>query len=119
MPGAALATAGVMATVFYVSQSPDWGWAGARTLPAGLIVGQQFAQVLDEQRIGRLGLLGLVDQRLEVANQRIGLTRILRALPGLVAGRGVGGTGRLHPVLVGPRSAQCRDERELLARARE
>ena len=34
VPGAALVTAGLMAAVFYFSQSPDWGWAGARTLPA-------------------------------------------------------------------------------------
>jgi EmrB/QacA subfamily drug resistance transporter len=34
VPGAALATAGLMAAVFYLSQSPDWGWADARTLPA-------------------------------------------------------------------------------------
>ena len=34
VPGAVLVTAGLMAAVFYVSQSPDWGWAGARTLPA-------------------------------------------------------------------------------------
>jgi EmrB/QacA subfamily drug resistance transporter len=32
--GAALVTAGLMAAVFYFSQSPDWGWAGPRTLPA-------------------------------------------------------------------------------------
>jgi EmrB/QacA subfamily drug resistance transporter len=34
VPGAALVTAGLMAAVFYFSQSPDWGWADARTLPA-------------------------------------------------------------------------------------
>jgi EmrB/QacA subfamily drug resistance transporter len=34
MPGAALVTTGLMAAVFYFSQSPDWGWAGARTVPA-------------------------------------------------------------------------------------
>jgi EmrB/QacA subfamily drug resistance transporter len=34
VPGAVLATAGLMAAVFYVSQSPDWGWLGARTWPA-------------------------------------------------------------------------------------
>ena len=34
VPGAALVTAGLMAAVFYVSQSPDWGWLNARTLPA-------------------------------------------------------------------------------------
>jgi hypothetical protein len=34
VPGAALVTVGLMAAVFYVSQSPDWGWADARTLPA-------------------------------------------------------------------------------------
>jgi EmrB/QacA subfamily drug resistance transporter len=34
VPGAALITAGLMAAVFYFSQSPDWGWADARTLPA-------------------------------------------------------------------------------------
>ena len=34
VPGAALITASLMAAVFYISQSPDWGWADARTLPA-------------------------------------------------------------------------------------
>ena len=34
VPGAALVTAGLMAAVFYLSQSPAWGWANARTLPA-------------------------------------------------------------------------------------
>jgi EmrB/QacA subfamily drug resistance transporter len=34
VPGAALVTAGLMAAVFYFSQSPDWGWASGRTLPA-------------------------------------------------------------------------------------
>ncbi len=34
VPGAALITSGLMAAVFYFSQSPDWGWADARTLPA-------------------------------------------------------------------------------------
>lgn len=34
VPGAVLATAGLMAAVFYLSQSPDWGWLDARTLPA-------------------------------------------------------------------------------------
>ena len=34
MPGAVLVTAGLMAMVFYLSQSPDWGWLDARTLPA-------------------------------------------------------------------------------------
>jgi hypothetical protein len=34
VPGAVLATAGLMAAVFYLSQSPDWGWLSARTLPA-------------------------------------------------------------------------------------
>jgi EmrB/QacA subfamily drug resistance transporter len=34
VPGAALVTGGLMAAVFYFSQSPDWGWASARTLPA-------------------------------------------------------------------------------------
>ena len=34
VPGAVLVTAGLMAAVFYFSQSPDWGWASGRTLPA-------------------------------------------------------------------------------------
>src|SRR5580693_6020867 len=34
VPGAVLATAGLMAAVFYLSQSPAWGWLDARTLPA-------------------------------------------------------------------------------------
>ncbi len=34
VPGAVLVTAGLMAAVFYFSQSPGWGWANARTLPA-------------------------------------------------------------------------------------
>jgi MFS family permease len=34
IPGAVLATAGLMAAVLYLSQSPDWGWLDARTLPA-------------------------------------------------------------------------------------
>jgi EmrB/QacA subfamily drug resistance transporter len=34
VPGAVLVTAGLMAAVFYLSQSPDWGWLDARTLPA-------------------------------------------------------------------------------------
>jgi EmrB/QacA subfamily drug resistance transporter len=34
VPGAVLATAGLMAAVFYLSQSPAWGWLAARTLPA-------------------------------------------------------------------------------------
>jgi EmrB/QacA subfamily drug resistance transporter len=34
VPGAALVTVGLMAAVFYLSQSPDWGWLDARTLPA-------------------------------------------------------------------------------------
>jgi EmrB/QacA subfamily drug resistance transporter len=32
--GAVLVTAGLMAVVFYFSQSSDWGWADPRTLPA-------------------------------------------------------------------------------------
>jgi EmrB/QacA subfamily drug resistance transporter len=40
VPGTVLATAGLMAAVFYLSQSPDWGWLDARTLPvlAGALV---------------------------------------------------------------------------------
>src|SRR5580700_6957878 len=34
VPGAVLATAGLMAAVFYLSQSPAWGWLDVRTLPA-------------------------------------------------------------------------------------
>jgi EmrB/QacA subfamily drug resistance transporter len=34
VPGAVLATAGLMAAVLYLSQSPDWGWLYARTLPS-------------------------------------------------------------------------------------
>jgi EmrB/QacA subfamily drug resistance transporter len=51
VPGAALVTAGLMAAVFYFSQSPEWGWADARTLPAlggALILLAWF--VLNEQR---------------------------------------------------------------------
>lgn len=33
-PGAILVTAGLMAAVFYLSQSPEWGWLDVRTLPA-------------------------------------------------------------------------------------
>jgi EmrB/QacA subfamily drug resistance transporter len=51
VPGAALATAGLMAAVFYLSQSPDWGWLDARTLPAlagALVLLALF--VMNEQR---------------------------------------------------------------------
>ncbi len=51
VPGAALVTAGLMAAVFYVSQSPDWGWLGTRTWPAlagALILLAWF--VVNEQR---------------------------------------------------------------------
>jgi EmrB/QacA subfamily drug resistance transporter len=51
VPGAVLVTAGLMAAVFYVSQSPDWGWLDARTLPAlaaSLILFAWF--VVNEQR---------------------------------------------------------------------
>ena len=34
VPGAVLVTAGLIAAVFYFSQSPDWGWADPRTLAA-------------------------------------------------------------------------------------
>jgi hypothetical protein len=34
VPGAVLVTADLMAAVFYLGQSPGWGWLGARTLPA-------------------------------------------------------------------------------------
>ena len=53
VPGAVLATAGLMAAVFYFSQSPGWGWADARTLPAlagalallaGFVVNEQRAR---------------------------------------------------------------------------
>lgn len=42
--GAALVTASLMAAVFYVSQSPDWGWADALTLPA--LAGRSPCRVL-------------------------------------------------------------------------
>ena len=51
VPGAVLATAGLMAAVFYLSQSPDWGWLDARTLPAlagALVLLALF--VMNEQR---------------------------------------------------------------------
>ncbi len=51
VPGAALATVGLMAAVFYLSQSPDWGWLSARTLPAlagALVLLALF--VVNEQR---------------------------------------------------------------------
>lgn len=51
VPGAALVTAGLMAAVFYFSQSPDWGWVGIRTLPAlaaALVLLASF--VANEQR---------------------------------------------------------------------
>jgi MFS family permease len=51
VPGAALVTAGLMAAVFYFSQSPDWGWASGRTLPvlaAALVLLAWF--VANEQR---------------------------------------------------------------------
>ena len=51
VPGAVLATAGLMAAVFYLSQSPAWGWLDARTLPAlvaALILLAVF--VVNEQR---------------------------------------------------------------------
>jgi EmrB/QacA subfamily drug resistance transporter len=51
VPGAVLATAGLMAAVFYLSQSPDWGWLDARTLPvlAGALV-LLAVFVVNEQR---------------------------------------------------------------------
>jgi EmrB/QacA subfamily drug resistance transporter len=51
VPGAVLATAGLMAAVFYLSQSPDWGWLDARTLPslAGALVLLAWF-VVNEQR---------------------------------------------------------------------
>jgi EmrB/QacA subfamily drug resistance transporter len=51
VPGAVLVTAGLMAAVFYFSQSPDWGWLDARTLPAlagALVLLAWF--VVNEQR---------------------------------------------------------------------
>jgi EmrB/QacA subfamily drug resistance transporter len=51
VPGAVLVTAGLIAAVFYLSQSPDWGWADARTLPAlagALVLLAWF--VVNEQR---------------------------------------------------------------------
>lgn len=51
VPGAILVTAGLMAAVFYLSQSPDWGWLDARTLPAltgALVLLTLF--VVNEQR---------------------------------------------------------------------
>jgi MFS family permease len=51
VPGAVLVTAGLIAAVFYFSQSPDWSWAGARTLPAlagALVLLALF--VVNEQR---------------------------------------------------------------------
>jgi EmrB/QacA subfamily drug resistance transporter len=51
VPGAVLVTAGLMATVFYLSQSPDWGWADARTLPAlAAALALIAAFVINEQR---------------------------------------------------------------------
>ena len=51
VPGAVLVTAGLMTAVFYLSQSPDWGWLDARTLPAlagALVLLALF--VVNEQR---------------------------------------------------------------------
>ena len=51
VPDAVLVTAGLMTAVFYLSQSPDWGWLDARTLPAlagALVLLALF--VVNEQR---------------------------------------------------------------------
>ena len=50
-PGAVLVTVGLMAMVFYFSQTPTWGWGDARTLGA-LVLAAVFlaALIVNEQR---------------------------------------------------------------------